>query len=154
VASARSGSRKAFEQLKEVSFSNNSNAALAKDTIDEIRATLAHFQRYPGGVINTPSIAIDGRPISGAREILLAIESLRELAPFQVHGLMGELRHSSDAEILTASAALLERSDSLRACAVACCYLANRFGDKADFLDFDLWLRVCQTELSIRRGDK
>lgn len=149
-ASARYGSRKSYNRLKEFSLRHDSLGSMAMRNVSIIERDLLIFRTVPKmgrGLTYTK----DGETTSvdklSTSHLFVLLES-RLISSEERSYLMRYIKSRPKKEILTHAKSILEGSDSLPACAAICGILKEILGDRADFLEFEQWSKVCAQELA------
>lgn len=148
------GSRGAYQQLVSFaatpgSFQNETNRRLR-----QIRQQLLTYRDIPAVRTDLEyTVARNKVSLKSLTAVqlfdLLARPSSSELMR---QSLMTYILEKPKAEVLCACDTVLQKFDSLPACAAACGVLARVLGNRADFLDFKAWREVCQSEIAERKG--
>ena len=144
------GSRKAYLTLKTMVSTESPFAAMAKRRISSIERDLLSYSSVPGVRFGLTITTRNGEKTKA--DILSTVDLFRHLQSpnlpkDHITAMMGHIANKPKNEICQSAKDLLEHSDSLIACAATCGILRNILGDKAPFLAFDQWIKVCKNEL-------
>jgi hypothetical protein len=146
---ARLGSRKAFSKLKEIAVRRDSFGTMAKRRVALLEKELLIFRSVPG-FYSGLTITQDGKKQSvdelPTSELFLHLEG-PSIAKEHIPAMMAHIAKKPKNEVYLYAKRILESSDSLPACAATCGILSKMVGEKAPFLAFDDWSKVCQQEL-------
>lgn len=146
---ARFGSRKAYLSLKNIASIQNPFAVMAKRRVSSIERDLLSYRSVPGirfGLTitrNDEKIKADNL---STFELFQYLQST-SLAKDHIPSMMGHIANKPKNEVCESAKDILEHSDSLIACAATCGVLRKVLGDKAPFLAFEQWIKVCDKEL-------
>lgn len=146
---AHFGSRKAYLELNRISSGSDQLAGMAKRRALSVTKELLIYRSVPGAYFglsstrNGQSVPIDQFSVTELFRILESPSLPKEHIP----PLMACIANKPKNEVLQEAKRVLQDSDSLLACAATCGILTKILGDKADFLAFDDWIRVCVEEM-------
>ncbi len=151
---ARFGSRRACLTLKKTGTSSGPFGTMANRRISAIERDLLSYHSVPS-VLFGLAITRDGKKTDAdnlsTAELFMYLES-PNMAKEQIPAMMGHIAKKPRHEVCREARSLLERSDSLVACAATCGVLRKVLGDCAPFLAFDEWLVLCEKELYQAEG--
>lgn len=145
---ARFGSRKAYVSLRNIASTQGAFAEMAKRRTAVIENSLLSYRyvqpRQFGLTILQNNERIDLNSLSTTElfEGLLSPSLPKEHIP----AIMSYIVEKPKSEICRSAGELLKQSDSLVACAATCGILIRVLGEKAPFLDFEKWLKICENE--------
>ncbi|MGD2093516.1 MAG: hypothetical protein PVH77_00750 [Phycisphaerales bacterium] len=146
---ARFGSRKAYLSLKNIASVQSPFAAMAKRRVYTIERELLSYSSVPGVRFNL-SISRKDEKIEADKLSTFELFQHLQSPNFPQNHIPSMMSHISDKpknEICESAKDILEHSDSLTACAATCGILRKILGDKAPFLAFEQWAKICEEEL-------
>lgn len=148
---ARYGSRKAFSRLVQLGESSDSLGTMAKRRALIIQRELLILRSVPEAYMGIAMTTPDGKKQDANKlstsELFLWLESLNMPKEY-IPSLMADIAAKPKKEVSLEAKQILQSSDSLWACAATCGILKKVLGDKAPFLAFEDWIKVCEEELS------
>lgn len=149
--SARCGSRKAFLKILEFGERSDSLGKMAKPRAEILIKDLLIYRSVQPSLATLERITTDGKK-EGADKLSTS-ELFNELEhpglpKEQIMPMMNHIGKKPKKEILYNAKRILQSSDSLVACVATCGILNKMLGNRAFFIDFDSWLKICEEELS------
>jgi hypothetical protein len=152
---ARFGSRKAYSRLVQLSANSDSLSTMAKRRVLNIQRELLILRSVPeaymGLRITRPNGVKQNADDLFTSELFLWLES-PYMSKEHLPAMMAHIAKKPKNEILLNAKRILQSSDSLPASAATCGILAEVLeGEKAEFMAFQDWLKVCEEELNKSR---
>lgn len=148
---ARFGSRKAYSRLLQLAASSDYLSDMAKRRALIITRELLVLRSVPGVYMTLSMTTPDGKIQDANKfstsELFLWLES-PNTPKEHIPSLMAHIANKPKKEVCLEAKRILQSSDSLPGSAATCGILYKVLGDKAPFLDFEGWLKVCEEEIS------
>jgi hypothetical protein len=147
---ARFGSRKAYNSLCKLENDNSTYEDIVDRRIVVINRNLSIYQHLPlmpGRLTyNQDGKDIDAEMMS-TKELFDGLEDVKISDEIR-NQVMSYIVRKPKIEVYTEALRVLKNSDSLFASAATCGILYKLLGEKAEFLDFDMWTKICEQEIS------
>jgi hypothetical protein len=146
---ARYGSLTAFVNLRQMASQEDQIGIMAKRRIAAIIRDLSIYRSVPG-LREKLAITKDGETVNidelPTSKLFVLLEN-PTIPKEYIRSLMADIIQRPKQEICKEAKRIFETSDSLTACAATCGILSNVLGNKAEFLAFSDWAKICDAEL-------
>ena len=153
--SALNGSKTAYIQLKAIAVQKTDHGIAARGRLVEIQKSLLLYRQsptfYQGLVKKTDNEQVPYENLS-LDEIVDNMVS-PTLPDNYRHVCMVYIKNKPREEIFKKALQVLHTSDSLLTCAAFCGVLSEISDNKAAFLDFEGWIKICENELKSNSRD-
>lgn len=150
---ARFGSRNAYQKLHSLALGNSAFSAMAKRRIIVLNRDLSIY-RHPPSFYQGLTFKKGGNTVSAeklsTKELFESIEDTMISDKIR-HTLMVYIIKKPRNEICIEALRILRSSDSLPASAATCGILSMILGEKAQFLEYDKWIHICENEIGSTR---
>ncbi len=148
---ARFGSRDAYNELceYEAETPDTDLRTTASICIDILQRELSIYRHMPSGIFGS-DLMQDGKdisPQSRTTKELFDILEAPNIRDATRHALMHHIAKRPKDEVIPEALKILRDSDSLPACAATCGILSSMLGEKAGFMEFGEWIKVCEEQL-------
>lgn len=150
---ARFGSRNAYQKLHSLALGNSAFSTMAKRRIIVLSRDISIYRHppgfYEGLTFKKGETTISAKELS-TKELFESIEDTMISDKIR-HTLMVYIIQKPKNEIYIEALRILRSSDSLPASAATCGILSKILGEKAQFLEYDKWIHICENEIGSTR---
>jgi len=146
---AQIGSKKAYIELQDLAAKSTPQGKVARNSMIQIVRSLQRYQQPP--VMYQDLQANEDRGVIPFKQLSLDEIVERMENPYfpdeYRHTCMVYVQEKPRGEVFRKVLEVLQHSDSLPTCAAFCGVLSKISDEKSPFLDFEGWIRVCQSQL-------
>ena len=149
---AKSGSKKAYLELERFAAKENTEeGVVAQNNLKEIKRNLEQYRHTNKNIFTQMPLVFkqQGKEVSIGNEPVTVLVNSLIISNFSDEYrqiLMRYIAKKPKEEIFREALRVFE-SDSLPACAIFCGILSEISEEKADFLDFDAWTKICKKQV-------
>lgn len=148
---AQNGSKAFYTQLKEAAKQLTPSGAFARARLIEIEKDLQVYRQAPDIYHELIRETSDGKKVP-YKELSLD-EIVKQMSKGSMHDTyrrtcMIYIKEKPKMEVFAKALSVFETSDYLPTCAAFCGVLSEISDEKAKFLDFDAWIKICKEQLS------